>query len=416
VEDETAVRKDGTIDIPEEQRARWGLAPGSRVLLRETPYGLLLRPADPPLSKIYLEPTTRCNLRCRTCLRSSWSEPEGTMPLATYRVLLEGLKTLRRPPAISFWGIGEPLLHPDIVEMVHRAETHGIETELVTNGTLLDRETADGLLTAGLARIVVSIDGVTEASHAEIRPGADLASVKNNLAYLAAARLFGGHDRPEIALEFVLMRRNLHELPRVPELARSIGASRIIVTNVMPYTEELKNEFLYGVTAAEWPHSSKRFGTSPDVVMPKIDVRSDTREALIGFFVNAGAVGPHQRSVPEPDLTAYCPFVWEGKTAVAWNGAVSPCIALMHSHTCFVLGRHKSIRRHSLGTLQAAPIVDIWNSPEYREFRRRVMAFEFAPCIQCDCDLAESNEQDCFGSPFPTCGDCLWARGAIVCP
>lgn len=338
------------------------------------------------------------------------------MSLATYRGLLEGLKTLRRPPAVSFWGIGEPLLHPDIVEMVRMAKTHGIETELVTNGILLDRGTADRLLSAGLDKIVVSIDGVTETSYAEIRPGAGLTTVKNNLAYLNAARLFGGLDRPEIALEFVLMRRNLHELPRVPELARSIGASRIIVTNVMPYTEELKDEFLYGVTAAEWPHSSKRFGTSPDVVMPKIDVRSDTRDALIGFLVNAGALGPHRRSELEPDLMAYCPFVWEGKTAVSWNGEVSPCIALMHSHTCFVLGRRKSVRRHSLGTIRTGSIVDVWNSPEYREFRRRIMTFEFAPCIQCDCDLAESNEQDCFGSPFPTCGDCLWARGVVVCP
>jgi hypothetical protein len=31
--------------------------------------GLLLVPSDPPLTKVYVEPTTSCNLNCRTCIR-----------------------------------------------------------------------------------------------------------------------------------------------------------------------------------------------------------------------------------------------------------------------------------------------------------------------------------------------------------
>ena len=30
--------------------------------------------------------------------------------------------------------------------------------------------------------------------------------------------------------------------------------------------------------------------------------------------------------------------------------------------------------------------------------------------------LSETNEEDCFGNPFPTCGGCLWAQGVIQCP
>ena len=408
------VGEEGLLRLPAEQRARWGLEAGDGVVVWETPAGLLLRPAEPPLSKIYLEPTTDCNLSCRTCMRSSWTEPGGTMQMTSYVKLLEDLGRAPRMPALSFWGIGEPLLHPHIVEMIRLAGQRGAETELVTNGLLLTRRMADGLLAAGLDRIVVSVDGVSRESHADTRSGADLEIVKKNVASLNAARLFSGLDRPEIGIEFVLMRRNLSDLPQLPDLARSIGASSVIVTNVLPYTEDFRDEILYGLSAAEWPDASRRFGDSPEVVLPRMDVRDGPREALIGFLVNAGAMGVHRPSPPE--LEAYCPFAWEGKAAIAWNGDVSPCVALMHSYTCYVLGKRKAVRRYSLGNILDENVLEIWNRQEYRSFRKRLLSFDFAPCVHCDCDLAEANEEDCFGSPFPTCGDCLWARGVILCP
>ena len=107
----------------------------------------------------------------------------------------------------------------------------------------------------------------------------------------------------------------------------------------------------------------------------------------------------------------------EGSAAITWDGRVSPCVALMHSHSCYVMGRKKSVRRHSLGDVGQAPLADIWHSEEFTAFRRRVREFNFSPCVSCGgCDLVEANEEDCFGNTFPTCGDCLWARGVIVCP
>lgn len=405
---------DGTLRIPPEVLAGMGLEPGASVVLRRTSEGVLLRCADPPLVKIYLEPTTDCNLKCRTCMRSSWSEPGGSMALDLYRKLLRDLGRLPRMPELSFWGFGEPLLHPGILDMIRLAKQAGARTELVTNGMLLHRATADRLLALGLDRLVVSIDGVFPESHTRTRTGADLDIVKKNVTYLNAARLFAGLEQPEIGIEFVLMRRNLAELPNLPELARSLGASFVIVTNVLPYTEELKDEILYGMSAAEWPRSARRFGDSPEVRLPRLDIRGGTREAVTDFLVNAGSLGASSSAPAQ--LEAYCPFVWEGKAAVAWNGDVAPCVALLHSYTSFVLGRQKSIRRWPLGNVGREEMFEIWNKPEYLEFRRRVASFDFAPCIHCDCEMAEANEEDCFGSPFPTCGDCLWARGVILCP
>jgi len=223
-----------------------------------------------------------------------------------------------------------------------------------------------------------------------------------------------GLEKPEIGIEFVLTRRNISELPQLPVLARSLGASSVVVTNVLPYTESFKEEILYGLSSSEWWYSSRSSTQSPQVTPPRVDVRPETRQALIGLLVNAGAFGLDRPS--KSGLVAYCPFVWEGKTAIAWNGDVSPCISLMHSHTCFTFGRRKAMKRYPLGNVWREHIADIWNGEEYHSFRKRVIEFDFSPCNHCDCDMAEANEEDCFGSPFPTRGDCLWARGIVICP
>ena len=75
MDDEIKIGEKGTIRLPEGQLSRWGLEPGASCVVKETADGLLLRPSEPPLAKIYLEPTTNCNLQCRTCMRTSWDEP-----------------------------------------------------------------------------------------------------------------------------------------------------------------------------------------------------------------------------------------------------------------------------------------------------------------------------------------------------
>ncbi|MCU0575401.1 MAG: SPASM domain-containing protein, partial [Desulfobacterota bacterium] len=113
----------------------------------------------------------------------------------------------------------------------------------------------------------------------------------------------------------------------------------------------------------------------------------------------------------------YCPFIREGSTSITWAGEVSPCIALMHSYLCYVLGRAKSIRRFSMGNIAGEGIADIWNKEEYRTFRSRVIGFDFSPCIHCSgCEYTDTNEEDCYGNPHPVCGDCLWSKRILLCP
>ncbi len=370
---------------------------------------LIPKPAEPPLSKLYVEPTAHCNLTCRTCIRNSWTEPPGEMDEVVFARLLDGMRRAPTLHTVAFWGFGEPLLHPRIAEMIAAVKQLGLNTEMITNGLLLNETRAKALTEAGLDTLVVSVDGAQGAVLGEIRPGADLGAIDRNVT-----RLMSLPRRPKLGLEFVAMRRNLAELPHLPELARRWGAEFIIVSNLLPPTAEMKNEILYWL-ASQSLSPTTRHGANPEIRLAAIDTRPDQAEPI-------RAVAPDVSGRPWPPsmdngLAGSCPFVEEGAATIGWDGAVGPCIALMHSHTCYVLDRKKSIRRYVVGNVLQQDLTDIWNESGFVDFRRRVLNFEFSPCVSCGgCEMAEANEEDCFGNPFPACGDCLWAKGVLLCP
>ncbi len=372
------------------------------------------------LTKLYVEPTTRCNLQCRTCMRNTWSEPGGDLSMDIFSRLMRGVEQLGTVQTVALWGIGEPLLHPRILEMVREAGRRGVATEMVTNGMLLDQAAARGLVDAGLGRLVLSVDGTSSRSYADVRRGGELDALRQNMEHLRDAAREAGMPGPDVGVEFVLMRSNLSELPRLPSLARELGASHAILTNLLPYTAELKDEILYWLSAGD-PYSAARFADDPadhavlPVQVPKIDALPEYLPYLRELGRPVEGDGRHMLALADAD--GRCPFVEEGAAAVAWDGRVSPCVALMHTHTCYVMDREKAIRGHSLGDVTRRPLADIWVDEEFARFRRRVREFNYSPCVSCGgCDMVEANEEDCFGNTHPTCGDCLWARGVIVCP
>jgi Predicted Fe-S oxidoreductases len=412
IKQETQINPDGSLPLSEEVLEQLGITAGSKVIVSSSPSGLSLRNINPALSKIYIEPTNTCNLNCRTCIRHTWKDPVGFLKMETYIKLLEEVSTIPSITKISFWGFGEPLLHPNIVEMIARAKTLGLETQLITNGLLLDLKMAKSLVAANLDSIVVSIDGSSEETQADVRSGADLNLVKKNIKQLRLVRYHNESATPEIGIEFVAMKSNVKELGNIKDVACELGANFIFVTNVLPYSSELKDEILYWQSVdMKLPQQGCEF--MPKITFPPMDNRRE--EVGENLFKISGPVDLSHTIVNKGD--GYCRFVGEGSLVISWDGEVSPCAALMHAYSCYVLGRKKDIKRYTVGNIEQDNITDLWDNQDFTNFRERVQRFDFAPCTHCGgCEMAESNEEDCYDNTFPVCGDCLWAQGVIQCP
>ncbi len=366
------------------------------------------------LTKLYVEITTTCNLDCPICVRRAWNEPIGLMPLETFAALMEQVAKLPRPPVVHLSGYGEPMSHPDFLEMVRLAKAAGAKVEATTNGTLLTRPVAQALVDLQMDRLVVSIDGACPELYDVLRPPASLGLVVDNLRWLMRFRIrrAGRHGKPHLALAFVAMKRNAAELSKLPAMASRVGAYEILVSNLVPHTAEMEQEILYEQALRSCAFRASRF--VPELSLPKLDVDEPILAPLQQVFASRVSVSLLDASLS--GRNDYCRFAQEGYAAIRWNGEVSPCLSLLHNHPEYIRGRRKDVTHFSLGNVTGQPLGDIWESEVFSQFRQRLREFHFSPCTTCGgCERFPYNFEDCTGNTFPTCGGCLWAQGFVQC-
>ncbi len=105
----------------------------------------------------HIIPTRRCNLSCTYCNEyDDFSKPVPTDEMVRRIDLLGKLGT----SVISFSG-GEPLLHPDLDDLIRRIRKTGAIAGMITNGYLLNVDRIQRLNRAGLDHMQISIDNVT---------------------------------------------------------------------------------------------------------------------------------------------------------------------------------------------------------------------------------------------------------------
>ncbi len=407
------VDEKGRLIFPPAMLEQFGLQPGSKFRLENGGNRIQMHRPVTNLTKVYIEPTDQCNISCRTCIRNGWDENLGRMKEETFSQILNSVKKLGPVPTIFFGGLGEPLFHKHTVDWIARAKAAGARVELITNGTMLTDKRSRQIIKAGLDVIWVSIDGATPQSYADIRLGAKLPKVLENLSRFRQMRPAGQHPRPEIGIAFVAMARNINDLPEVLRIGRSVGAKHFSVSNVLPYTVDMQSEMLYTHSLRNVAYMSSP--THAKLSLPLIDINDITREAFLAAMqsgYNVNFAGNRLGSV-----TDVCNFIESGTMSIGWDGGVSPCWPLMHTHTSFLHGKPHLSRRHVVGNVNQRDLLDIWLDDEYVAYRQKVQNFGFAPCTFCGgCDLSEANEEDCFGNEFPACGSCLWSQGVIQCP
>jgi len=105
-----------------------------------------------------------------------------------YTQIVDQIEHLRLHSKIQFTGVGEPLLHPRIFDMIRYASDRGFFTLMNTNATILTREKADQLVDSGLDYLHISLDGLTPDTYEKIRVGASFKRVLHNIFHLFEAR------------------------------------------------------------------------------------------------------------------------------------------------------------------------------------------------------------------------------------
>ncbi|MCD6385024.1 radical SAM protein, partial [Candidatus Sumerlaeota bacterium] len=180
----------------------------------------------------WITPTTRCNLRCITCVRSV--EPEWkSMDLEpeVYEVvrkeILPGLMF------VELSGTGEPLLAPIFYTILEDVLRLKIEFSITTNLTILPDAKTLGKIIRACGEIKVSIDGTDRETMTEIRRGLDYELFWRNLLHLTEMVKKINNPYFRLTFNFVITRRNVAQMPELVEMAHKLGIKNIVFSSFL---------------------------------------------------------------------------------------------------------------------------------------------------------------------------------------
>ena len=143
---------------------------------------------------IEIELTNLCNARCVFCSNSSSKRNKGFIDKKKLFKFLEQEKRKKKNnnfntkfhtldfPKIVYAGLGEPLLHPDFIEIIEYTKKAGFIVEVVTNGQLLKKHIVDKLIELNVDSLAISLHSIDKDIYKSIT-GLDLDTVLPNVTY-----------------------------------------------------------------------------------------------------------------------------------------------------------------------------------------------------------------------------------------
>ena len=201
-------------------------------------------------SSVNIEPVFGCNQRCPMCPTGRRGVSSTLRPRLLEPALLERfLDALdEKCLLVNLYMHGEPLLHPQLDEMIKMTRRRGVQVDTSTNGLLLTPDRAVRLAAAGARKLFLSFDGIREESYERLR-GSGYRRVLDNLRSLQAEPR--REALPILSIRSVKLDESEEEIQAFLDDCLSSGPVREVVFNAY----------------MEWPGEK-----APDFVPPRDDV------------------------------------------------------------------------------------------------------------------------------------------------
>ncbi|NTV23987.1 MAG: radical SAM protein [Nanoarchaeota archaeon] len=299
-----------------------------------------------------IDPHHRCNTNCTHC----WVHTPGVkhsdeflnrvFPMDRFRSMIDDAAELK-VETIILQGDGEPLLHPNSLEMLKYARKKGLDARFFTNGILLTEDIAKQVVDIGVKEIYCSFPAGSRETYKTINPiqkPETYDRVKQNLKKLMEIKKASGKTDPRVIVTHVIHTQNCHELAKMAEddAFEGVDAARFYLIRL-----DVMNKFL---------QLSEQDIEKIKLQVPKIE--KILKEGNVEFVDNI-KFQLENMNVKDGSwskdvfLTKGCTIGWYFNLVPA-KGDISFCCHL-----------------RTVGDLSKESFKDIWTSPRYRKWRRQ---------------------------------------------
>lgn len=304
---------------------------------------------------IRMDTINLCNLRCKMCYYSSdYNRKKDEMDLATFRRIADQVFPKTRFLYLSC--ATEPTMNKQFASIVRAAGEYGVPfMSFCTNGQLLREDIIQACIESKINEIIFSVDGATPDTYEDIRVGGKFHRLIEKLDLLASMKQRAGTERPVARINFTCMLRNIHELPAMVHFAADHGVRSLHVRHLLAYSdaenscaEQMTYLRNFNSLAKEAQHEAERRGVT--LFLP--DSVKTTRLTTKTCVTDASQL----------EANPYCLLPWF-QAIISWNGDYRIC------------STHRK-----LGNLREQSFDEIYNSPQVREIRRKMLWRKHESC------------------------------------
>jgi len=278
-----------------------------------------------------IELTNHCNLECPECLSGSgmMKRNRGYMDPDLFGRIIREMKPFLY--SLNLYFQGEPMLHPHFFSFLRKSR--GMKIIVSTNGHFLSEENAEKIVKSGLNRLVISLDGMDQATYSAYRVNGDLEKVLEGIRNITGAKK-KYHSSLKIEIQFLVNKNNEHQIPEAKKYASQMKVGL-----------KLKSMQIISNNGFErWLPSMKKFR--------RYEMKNK------GYVI--------KNALPDR-----CARLWFNPV-ITWDGKVLPC--------CF-----DKDGEHVMGDLNEDTFKDIWNGPKYRSFRKSILTGRYMTNICRNC-------------------------------
>jgi radical SAM protein with 4Fe4S-binding SPASM domain len=315
---------------------------------------------------VEISPTDACNYECFFCnsafVDRSKRLPWDVLQKALLDLVQGGLKSIRLS------GGGEPLIYPQIEEILDLCLEHRIAvSNVTTNAYRMTPKVIDRLLKLDTTEVIVSFNDIDPKLYALTNGTTERAFdvVLDNMRNLITERNRRGLKRPKVIHQFMLWKANHDRIETAYDLAESLGVDHIYVRDLWGISGDRRmnaqelavaREGVRRLIARDAGRGFLILGLSNEDILPANEASVDT-PASNGNGHNGSSKPRVLWRSDHPTRTEYCYIGWYS-TVIRGNGEVFPCCKLATTEGYPALGNVKS-----------QSMEEIWHGPQYSKLR-----------------------------------------------
>ncbi len=300
--------------------------------------------------RMKIESTNICNTKCQLCPTGIGLQgrPKGKMSFDHFKRLVDQFKRHLVALDLSMWG--DPLIVPEIYDMIRYTHDRGIWTYISSNLHAFkpDKGQAEALVKSGLDLLTCSLHGASQETFAIYQPGKNFKEAVEKVRHIIETCDRMGSVTPAVQLNFVVTRHNEHEKAAFEQLADDLGCKAVFSTPAM------------NVRFLNQDKQLQPLGLAPDILASKVRqhlqdwLPKDSEHVLEPYkqILNGASQSEDYNGHKPID----CSWPWR-QTVINWDGEIVTCCGSFDP-------------KEDMGNVFEVPFSKLWNGKKYQMARR----------------------------------------------